>query len=124
MNFRVRYTDTAKQDLREIAIYIAEQSKEKETAKRFVSRKRSCSERQSFENPGLPLSCSQRLPDFLSLQQTGKNVIYSVGLSCQTGLCEGYEKIYLTGIHTVQKYVKGEPFKRFAFYFLTKECDS
>ena len=37
MNFRVRYTDTAKQDLREIAIYIAEQSKEKETAKRFVN---------------------------------------------------------------------------------------
>lgn len=57
MNFRVRYTDTAKQDLREIAVYIAEQSKEKETAKRFVnelrektkvleilSRKRSCPE--------------------------------------------------------------------------------
>ena len=37
MNFRVRYTDTAKQDLREIVIYIAEQSKEKETAKRFVN---------------------------------------------------------------------------------------
>ena len=37
MNFRVLYTDTAKQDLREIAIYIAEQSKEKETAKRFVN---------------------------------------------------------------------------------------
>ena len=36
MNFRVLFTDTAKQDLREIAIYIAEQSKEKETAKRFV----------------------------------------------------------------------------------------
>ena len=37
MNFRVLYTDTAKQDLREIAIYIAEQSKEKEIAKRFVN---------------------------------------------------------------------------------------
>ena len=37
MNFRVLFTDTAKQDLREIAIYIAEQSKEKETAKRFVN---------------------------------------------------------------------------------------
>ena len=37
MNFRVRYTDTAKQDLREIAVYIAGQSKEKETAKRFVN---------------------------------------------------------------------------------------
>ena len=36
MSYTVRLTDTAKQDLREIAFWIAEQSKDKEIAKRFV----------------------------------------------------------------------------------------
>ena len=37
MSYTVRLTDTAKQDLREIAFWIAEQSKDREIAKRFVS---------------------------------------------------------------------------------------
>ena len=36
MSYQVRITETAKQDLREIAFYIAERSMEKEIAKSFV----------------------------------------------------------------------------------------
>ena len=36
MSYQVRITETAKQDLREIALYIAEHSMDNETAKRFV----------------------------------------------------------------------------------------
>jgi toxin ParE1/3/4 len=37
MEYKVVLTDTAKQDLREIAFYIAEESKDKGIAKRFVN---------------------------------------------------------------------------------------
>ena len=37
MSHRVILTETAKQDLREIAFYIAEQSKDKEIARQFVN---------------------------------------------------------------------------------------
>lgn len=36
MKYSIEFTDTAKSDLRDIAIYIAEESKDKEIAKRFV----------------------------------------------------------------------------------------
>lgn len=36
MSYQVRITETAKQDLREIAFYIAERSMDNEIAKRFV----------------------------------------------------------------------------------------
>ncbi len=37
MKYRIRFTETAIQDLRDIAVYIAEQSKNRETARRFVA---------------------------------------------------------------------------------------
>ena len=37
MNFQVKFTDTAKEDLRDIAIYIADQSKDKKIAINFVN---------------------------------------------------------------------------------------
>lgn len=36
MKYRIEFTETAKSDLRNIAVYIAEQSKDKEIAKNFV----------------------------------------------------------------------------------------
>lgn len=42
MSYTVVITDTAKQDLRDIAIWIAEQSRDIETAKRFVHELREC----------------------------------------------------------------------------------
>ncbi len=38
MNCKIKFTDTAKADLREIAFYIVEQSKDKELAIRFVNK--------------------------------------------------------------------------------------
>lgn len=37
MNCKLKFTDTAKADLREIALYIAERSKDKDLAIRFVN---------------------------------------------------------------------------------------
>ena len=37
MSFKIKFTDTAKEDLRSIAVYIAEQSKEKSIAVKFVT---------------------------------------------------------------------------------------
>jgi plasmid stabilization system protein ParE len=37
MSFKVKFTDTAKEDLRDIATYIAEQSKDKKIAINFVN---------------------------------------------------------------------------------------
>ena len=37
MKCSIKFTETAKQDLRDIAIYVAEQSGSKETAKKFVA---------------------------------------------------------------------------------------
>ena len=53
MSYTVRLTDTAKQDLREIAFWIAEQSKDKEIAKRFVGEFReTCKKLDTFPNAG------------------------------------------------------------------------
>ena len=37
MSYKIRFTDTAKDDLRNIAVYIAEQSKDKSIAVNFVN---------------------------------------------------------------------------------------
>ena len=53
MSYTVRLTDTAKQDLREIAFRIAEQSKDIEIAKRFVGESREvCQKLATFPNAG------------------------------------------------------------------------
>ena len=53
MSYTVRLTDTAKQDLREIAFWIAEQSKDIEIAKRFVGELREvCKKLDTFPNAG------------------------------------------------------------------------
>ena len=53
MSYTVRLTDTAKQDLREIAFWIAEQSKDIEIAKRFVGELRDvCKKLDTFPNAG------------------------------------------------------------------------
>ncbi|MDD7219692.1 MAG: type II toxin-antitoxin system RelE/ParE family toxin [Clostridia bacterium] len=53
MSYTVRLTDTAKQDLREIAFWIAEQSQDIEIAKRFVGELRDvCKKLDTFPNAG------------------------------------------------------------------------
>lgn len=53
MSCHIKFTDTAKSDLREIAFYIAEQSKDKEIAKRFVEELRErCKILENFPESG------------------------------------------------------------------------
>ena len=53
MSYTVRLTDTAKQDLRENAFWIATQSKDIEIAKRFVGELRDvCEKLDTFPNAG------------------------------------------------------------------------
>lgn len=53
MSYSVRMTDTVKQDLREIAFWIAEQSKDTVIAKRFVEELRDeCKKLDEFPNAG------------------------------------------------------------------------
>ena len=53
MSYTVRLTDTAKQDLREIAFWIAEKSKDREIARRFVGELReTCRKLDTFPSAG------------------------------------------------------------------------
>ena len=53
MTYKVVITDTAKQDLRDIAVWIAKQSKDIETAKRFVNElKERCKNLEQFPSTG------------------------------------------------------------------------
>lgn len=53
MSCKVRFTDTAKEDLRNIAMYITEQSKDKNIAIRFVNELRSkCKILEQFPESG------------------------------------------------------------------------
>lgn len=53
MNYTVRLTDTAKQDLREIAFWIADQSRDIDIAKKFVGELRSeCKKLDHFPYSG------------------------------------------------------------------------
>ena len=53
MSYRVRLTETAKQDLREIAYYIADQAKDKEVTRNFVNELRvSCNRLTDFPQAG------------------------------------------------------------------------
>ena len=53
MSYHVRLTETAKQDLREIAYYIADQTRDKEVARNFVNELRvSCNRPTDFPQAG------------------------------------------------------------------------
>ena len=53
MSYTVVITDTAKQDLRDIAIWIAEQAKDSDVAKRFVNELREkCKKLNKFPSTG------------------------------------------------------------------------
>ena len=53
MRYQVKITDTAKQDLREIALYIADKAQDKAIAKRFVNELRvECNRLEEFPNAG------------------------------------------------------------------------
>ena len=83
MNYRVRLTETAKQDLREIAFYIADQAKDnkdKEIARNFVNELRvSCNRLTDFPQAGaLPKDHVLRSMDYRYITHKGYLIFYIV----------------------------------------------
>ena len=80
MSYTVRFTETAKNDLREIAFYIADQSKEPEIAKAFVLELRgTCNRLTELPNQGaLPKDRILRSMGYRYLSHKGYLLFYQV----------------------------------------------
>lgn len=80
MSYQVRITDTAKQDLREIAFYIAERAMDKDVAKRFVVELREqCARLTEFPQSGaLPKDRILRSFDFRYIVHKDYLIFYSI----------------------------------------------
>ena len=80
MSYTVRFTETAKNDLREIAFYIADQSKEPEIAKAFVLELRgTCKRLTELPNQGaLPKDRILRSMGYRYLSHKGYLLFYQV----------------------------------------------
>ena len=80
MSHRVILTETAKRDLREIAFYIAEQSKDKEIARQFVNELREkCSRLEEFPQAGaLPKDHVLRSLEYRFISHKEYLIFYSV----------------------------------------------
>lgn len=80
MSYQVRITETAKQDLREIAFYIAERSMNYETAKRFVVElQEQCNRLVEFPQGGaLPKDRILRSLDFRYIVHKDYLIFYSI----------------------------------------------
>ena len=80
MSYQVRITETAKQDLREIAFYIAERSMDNEIAKRFVIELREqCNRLVEFPQGGaIPKDRILRSFDFRYIVHKDYLIFYSI----------------------------------------------
>ena len=80
MNYRVRLTETAVEDLREIAFWIAEQSGEKQLARDFVSGLRAeCQRLAEFPKAGaLPKDRVLRSMDYRYITHKGYLIFYAI----------------------------------------------
>ena len=80
MSYRVRLTETAKQDLREIAFFIADQAKDKEVARNFVNELRaSCNRLTDCPQAGaLPKDHVLRSMDYRYITHKGYLIFYIV----------------------------------------------
>ena len=84
MSYHVRITETAKQDLREIAFYIAEHSMDNETAKRFVMELREqCKRLVDFPQSGaIPKDHVLRSLDFRYIVHKDYLIFFKRPISC------------------------------------------
>ena len=80
MSYHVRLTETAKQDLREIAYYIADQARDKEVARNFVNELRvSCNRPTDFPQAGAyPKDHVLRSMDYRHIAHKGYLIFYIV----------------------------------------------
>ncbi len=101
MSYRVVITDTAKQDLREIAFAIAERAQEKESAKRFVQELRAeCKGLEDFLRAGaLPKDHILRSLDYRFLVYGDYLIFYRID--------EGQRTVFILAIfHAKRDYFR------------------
>lgn len=97
MKYKVILTDTAKQDLREIALYIAEESKDKEIAKAFVNELREKTKKlQEYPNRG-------SLPDDRVLKALGYKFLVHKEYLLFYLTDEADKKVYVMAIFNCKK---------------------
>lgn len=86
MSYRLILTDTAKEDLREIALYIAQQFKETNTAKKLVNELRErCNILKEFPNSGsIPRDRVLRSAGYRFLVHKDYLIFYEVDEKSQT----------------------------------------
>ena len=97
MKYKVILTDTAKQDLREIALYIAEESKDKEIAKAFVNELREKTKKlQEYPNRGA-------LPDDRILKALGYKFLLHKEYLLFYMVNESEETVYVMAIFNSKK---------------------
>ena len=80
MSYRVLLTETAKQDLRQIALYIADQAKDREPARKFVNELREkCARLADFPQAGaLPRDRVLRSLDYRFISHKEYLLFYSI----------------------------------------------
>lgn len=97
MRYSIEFTDTAKSDLRDIAIYIAEQSKDKNVAKRFVSELAAqCSRLEDFPLTGA-------IPKDRILVSVGYRFLIHKEYLIFYSIYETNTKIYVSAIFNAKK---------------------
>ncbi|MCM1368700.1 MAG: type II toxin-antitoxin system RelE/ParE family toxin [Roseburia sp.] len=97
MKYAVVFTDTAKSDLRNIAVYIVEQSKDKEIAKRFVKElSEQCAPLEEFPQIGaLPKDRVLVSSGYRFLVHKEYLIVYSVD--------ESNGKVYIQAVFNAKK---------------------
>lgn len=97
MKYSIEFTDTAKSDLRDIAIYIAEESKDKDVAKRFVSELAAqCSRLEEFPLTGA-------IPKDRTLVSAGYRFLIHREYLIFYSIDETNAKIYVSAIFNAKK---------------------
>lgn len=97
MKYKVILTDTAKQDLREIALYIAEEAKDKEIAKTFVNELREKTKNlQEYPNRG-------SLPDDRVLKALGYKFLVHKEYLLFYLVDENGKKVYVMAIFNCKR---------------------
>lgn len=97
MKYSIIFTETAKTDLRDIAIYIAEESKDKEIAKRFVKELTD----QCIQLEDFPLSGS--LPKDRTLVSSGYRFLVHKEYLIFYSTDETNGKVYISAVFNAKK---------------------
>lgn len=97
MKYSIEFTDTAKSDIRDIAFYIAEESKNKEIAKKFINELAgTCLRLEAFPLSGaLPKDRTLKALGYRFLIHKEYLIFYSVNAS--------HKKVYINAVFNAKK---------------------